>query len=366
MEMFTADEITAMFGESTAKSAKEITEEPEQAEEEINNDNNNNNETTTDEEERSTQESRGSKGEENTLAKNVSDSPNIYSSIAKALKDEGVFPDLSIEDIKDAASLKKMFEIQVDNRLNQQQKRIKEALDYGVEPTEIQRYENTLGYLFNIKEQDLIAESSEGEKLRKQLIYQDFINKGYSQEKAKKEVEKSLNAGTDIDDAKDALEENKKFYHQKYEALREIAKKEEEEFANKRKQNLENLKKSIDNKENAFGSLALDVKTKAKIYENLTKPVYKTEEGEYLTALQKYERENSQDFLRYVGAFFTLTDGFTDFSKLFKPVAQKAVKNGFSQLEDVLKGNVTKEGNLKLMGNNKDGEYFSGNWKLDI
>ena len=158
MEMLTADEIAAMFGESTAKSAKEITEEPEQAEEEINNNNNNNNETTTDGEERSTQESRGSKGEDNTLAKNVSDSPNIYSSIAKALKDEGVFPDLSIEDIKDAASLKKMFETQVDNRLNQQQKRIKEALDYGVEPTEIQRYESTLGYLFNIKEQDLIAE----------------------------------------------------------------------------------------------------------------------------------------------------------------------------------------------------------------
>lgn len=358
MEMLTADEIAAMFGGNTAKKAEEIKEE-----EEINNDNNN--ETTTDEEE-STQESRGSKGEEDTLTKNAVDSPNIFSSIAKALKDEGVFPDLNIEDVNDAASLKKMFETQVDSRLNQQQKRIKEALDYGVEPTEIQRYESTLGYLFNIKEQDLTAESSGGENLRKQLIYQDFINKGYSPAKAKKEVEKSLNAGTDIDDAKDALEENKKFYHQKYEALREAAKKEEEDYVNKRKQNLENLKKSIDGKENAFGSLALDQKTKAKIYENLTKPVYKTEDGEYLTTLQKYERENSQDFLRYVGAFFTLTDGFTDFSKLFKPIAQKAVKSGFSQLEDVLKGNITKEGNLKLMGNNKDGEYFSGNWKLDL
>lgn len=358
MEMLTADEIAAMFGGNTAKKAEEIKEE-----EKINNDDNN--ETTTDEEE-STQESRGSKGEEDTLTKNAEDSPNIFSSIAKALKDEGVFPDLNIEDVNDAASLKKMFETQVDSRLNQQQKRIKEALDYGVEPTEIQRYENTLGYLFNIKEQDLTAESSEGENLRKRLIFQDFVNKGYSQEKAKKEVEKSLNAGTDIDDAKDALEENKKFYHQKYEALREAAKKEEEDYVNKRKQNLENLKKSIDGKENAFGSLTLDQKTKTKIYENLTKPVYKTEDGEYLTTLQKYERENSQDFLRYVGAFFTLTDGFTDFSKIFKPIAQKAVKSGFSQLEDVLKGNITKEGNLKLMGNNKDGEYFSGNWKLDL
>jgi hypothetical protein len=43
------------------------------------------------------------------------------------------------------------------------------------------------------------------ENFRKSLIFQDLINRGYSQQKAEKEVQKSINAGTDIDDAIDAL-----------------------------------------------------------------------------------------------------------------------------------------------------------------
>lgn len=370
MEMLTAEEIANLFGDNTAKKAEEIKDEIDDNPDEDSDTNNNinNNNISTNEEE-STQESGGrNQGDGNTSKQtdNAEDSPNLYSSIAKALKEDGVFPDLDITDIKDAASLKKMFETQVDNRLNNQTKRVLEVLNYGVEPTEIQKYENTLGYLCNIKQENLIAENKQGEELRKQLICMDLINRGYSQEKAKKEVEKSLNAGTDIEDAKDALEANIQYYQKAYDDLKNKAKEEDEKYQNKKKQDLDELKKSIDDKENAFNSLSLDASTKAKIYENLTKPVFKTEEGEYITAIQKYERENKKDFLRYVGAFYTLTDGFTDFSKLFKPVAQKAVKNGFSQLEDVLKGNVTKDGNLKLMGNNKDEEYFSGNWKLDI
>lgn len=369
MEMLTAEEIANLFGDNIAKKAEEIeVKDSPNEDSDTNNDNNSNNNISTDEEE-STQESGGrNQGDGNTSKQtdNAEDSPNLYSSIAKALKEDGVFPDLDITDIKDAASLKKMFETQVDNRLNNQTKRVLEVLNYGVEPTEIQKYENTLGYLYNIKQENLIAENKQGEELRKQLICMDLINRGYSQEKAKKEVEKSLNAGTDIDDAKDALEANKQYYQKAYDNLKNKAKEEDEKYKTKKKQDLDELKKSIDDKENAFNSLSLDASTKAKIYENLTKPVFKTEDGEYITAIQKYERENKKDFLRYVGAFYTLTDGFTDFSKLFKPVAQKAVKKGFSQLEDVLKGNATKDGNLKLMGNNKDGEYFSGNWKLDI
>ena len=34
------------------------------------------------------------------------------------------------------------------------------------------------------------------------IIFQDFLNRGYSKERAAREVQKSFNAGTDIDDAK--------------------------------------------------------------------------------------------------------------------------------------------------------------------
>ena len=51
--------------------------------------------------------------------------PNLFSSIAKALRDEGVFPDLSdetLKDIKDAKGLKKMFDD--DNGVNKMIERL--------------------------------------------------------------------------------------------------------------------------------------------------------------------------------------------------------------------------------------------------
>ena len=58
----------------------------------------------------------------------------------------------------------------------------------GVELTEVKKYENTLNFLDSIKKEDISDESDKGEKLRKDLIYQDFINRGYSAERAKREV----------------------------------------------------------------------------------------------------------------------------------------------------------------------------------
>lgn len=362
MEFLSATDIEKMFGSGTVEKAESLnTQEKEN--------NTEDKQETTDEEDKSTQESRSSvesQEEGNTSKDNASDSPNLYSSIAKALVEDGVFPELDITDIKDAASFRKMFETQVDKRLNVQQKRIVEALNYGISPSLIQKCESTLSYLDNINERKLSEETSDGELLRKQIIAQDLINRGYSQEKVKKEVEKSFNAGTDIDDAREALEANKKHYKGVYDSLREKAKQEAEITKKNRQDYYDSIKKGIDEKENAFGSLPLDKETKEKIYKNLMEPVYKAEDGNYYTAIQKYQHEHSTDFLRYLSTFFTLTDGFTDFSKIFKPVAQKAVKKGFSQLEDVLKGNILKDGDLKLMGDTTKGDVFSGSWKIDL
>ena len=80
-----------------------------------------------------------------------------------------------------------------------------EALGVGVEPSAIQQYERTLDYLDGISDDSISDESERGETLRKQLIYQDFINRGYNKERDIREVNKSFNAGSDIDDAKEAF-----------------------------------------------------------------------------------------------------------------------------------------------------------------
>lgn len=362
-DVLTSEELAAFFGNKIADKAEEIKKEPEQQEEKETD----NNKATDDNGKSQSQESGGGeKGEENTPERNAEVSPNLFSSIAKALRDEGVFPDLNLDEITDASSFKKMFETQVDSRLNAQQKRVIEALNYGLEPTAIQNYESACNYLFSLKDQDITAETTQGEQIRRDLIEKSYLVRGFSPERAKAEVEKSFKVASEIDDAKAALEDLKKHFVTLYENEKNKAKTEAENFRKKYEEDEDNFKKSVNSKEHAFGSLALDATTKNKIIENVLKPKYKTEDGKYMTEMEKYQKEHYWDFVRYMGAFFTLTDGFTDFGKLFKPVAQKAVKSGFAQLEDVLTGAVNKDSNLKLMGDNSKGEFGGGNWKIDL
>mgnify|MGYP007054834937 FL=1 len=311
---------------------------------------------------------------EDTPPKGDGTSPkNFYSSIAKALKEEGIFPDLDDEGlskVKDPEDFRDLIDQQIKAGLDERQKRIDEALNAGVEPTEIRKYENTINFLDSIKEENISDEGDKGEKLRKDLIYQDFINRGYSKERAAREVQKSFNAGTDIDDAKEALKSNIDFFKDKYDELVNEAKSEAEQEEKERKEQAEKLKSSILNDKDVFGDLSIDKSTRQKIYDNIAKPVYKDPEtGEYFTAIQKYEMENRTDFLKNIGLLFTLTDGFKNLDGLVKGKVKKEVKKGLRELEHTLNNTArTSDGNLKFVsGVDEDPESFIGKgWNLDV
>lgn len=311
---------------------------------------------------------------EDTTPKGDGTSPkNFYSSIAKALREEGIFPDLDDEGlskVKDPEDFRDLIDQQIKAGLDERQRRIDEALNAGVEPTEIRKYENTMNFLGSIKEENISDEDDKGEKLRKDLIYQDFINRGYSKERAAREVQKSFNAGTDIDDAKEALKSNIDFFKDKYDELVNEAKSEAEQEEKERKEQAEKLKSSILNDKDVFGDLSIDKSTRQKIYDNIAKPVYKDPEtGEYFTAIQKYEMENRTDFLKNIGLLFTLTDGFKNLDGLVKGKVKKEVKEGLRELEHTLNNTArTSDGNLKFVsGVDEDPESFIGkNWKIDI
>lgn len=311
---------------------------------------------------------------EDTTPKGDGTSPkNFYSSIAKALKEEGIFLDLDDEGlskVKNPEDFRDLIDQQIKAGLDERQKRIDEALNAGVEPTEIRKYENTINFLDSIKEENISDEGDKGEKLRKDLIYQDFINRGYSKERAAREVQKSFNAGTDIDDAKEALKSNIDFFKDKYDELINEAKSEAEQEEKKNKEQAEKLKSSILNDKDVFGDLSIDKSTRQKIYDNIAKPVYKDPEtGEYFTAIQKYEMENKTDFLKNIGLLFTLTDGFKNLDGLVKGKVKKEVKKGLRELEHTLNNTArTSDGNLKFVsGVDEDPESFIGKgWNLDV
>lgn len=78
------------------------------------------------------------------------------------MKEEGIFPDLDDEvlsKVKEPEDFRDLVEQQIKAGLEERQKRIDDALNYGIEPTEIKRYENTLNFLDSVKEENITGES---------------------------------------------------------------------------------------------------------------------------------------------------------------------------------------------------------------
>ena len=307
--------------------------------------------------------------------KDKSDSPktNFYSSIAKALKEDGVFPDLDDESLKSVVNpedFAAIVEKQIQQKLDDKQKRIDEALTVGVEPTEIKKYENSISYLKSITEDAIINEAAEGEQLRKQLIFQDFINRGYSKERATREVQKSLNTGTDIEDAKEALQSNLDYFTEEYEDLINDAKEAQKVADTAKAAQMENLKTTILSADKTFTDIQINQATRQKIFDNIAKPVYTDEKtGEKLTAIQKYERDNRVDFLKNISMVFTLTDGFKNFDGLIKNKVRKELNKGIKELEHTINNTSrTTNGSLNFVsGASEDNESFIGKgWSLDV
>lgn len=313
------------------------------------------------------------KEKEDTNSEKVSTSPNknFFSSVAKAFAEEGIFPDLNedeIANINTAESFREIIDKQIQSQLSERQKRADEALNAGLEPDDIRKYENTLSYLEEVTDNKLEEETTEGEELRKRLIYQDYINRGFSQERATKEVKRSIDSGNDIEDAKEALNSNKEYFKSQYDKLLNDAKEEQKKYEQERKNQAEQLKKSIIEEKKVFGDIEVDKPTRQRIFDNLSKPIYKDEEtGTYMTALQKYQHDNPNEFIKNVSTIFTLTDGFKNLNKLVKGKVNKEIKKGFKDLENALNNTArTSDGNINFASGVDDENSMFKGYKFDF
>lgn len=298
---------------------------------------------------------------------------NFYSSIANALAVDGIFPNLDEETVKkavDAETFSNLIESEINARLDEKQQRISKALESGVEPTDIKKYEDTLTYINSITDAALAEESEKGEQTRSMLIYQDFLNKGMTPEKAKKLTDRAIEAGTDIEDAKEALMSNKEFFTGEYNRLlQEAQQKFEEDKADRAKQ-AKQLQESMLNDKQLMGDIEISKDIRKKAFDAISKPVYRDPDtGNYLTAMQKYQAENKADFMKYTGLIYTLTNGFKDFDAFVKGKVKKEMKKGLRDLEKTL--NNTRrynDGSLKMVTNQKEdpNSFISGGFQLDL
>ena len=267
-------------------------------------------------------------------------SPNFYSSIAKTFVEDGVFQDLNedaLSKVNDAESFIDLMEQQIQSKLDEKQQRIDQALNAGIEPTQVQRFENNIKILNSITDDAISEEGEKGENLRKNIIYEDYIQKGFSKERAIKAVERAEEARAN----------------------------EEREL----KEQAEALKKSILSDKKPFGELELDKNTRQRVFDAISKPVFTDPEtGERLTAIQKFEADNHNDFMKYVGLTYVLTDGFKSLDGLVKGKVKKEIGKGLKELEHTLNNTArNSDGTLKFTsGVSTDPESAFSRLTLDI
>lgn len=296
----------------------------------------------------------------------------FYSSIANALKNDGIFPEFDekdIEALKEPEDFAELLEKVVDARLDERVKRVDAALGNGVAPDTVRMYEQTIQYLGSINEEALSAEGEEAENLRRQLIYNDLINRGYSQEKANKKIEQSFNSGSDIEDAKDALAALNQFYKNGYEQVQKEARQKAEAAKQEQKKNADKFKKMILEDEFKLGENALDKRTRQQIFDAVSKPVYKDpDSGQLLTQVQRFQKEHPLEFLKQIGTWFVLTEGGKNLNGFTKEQVRAEKNKNIRELERKINSSrLNTDGSLNYAGGfGGEDPLLSDGWKVDM
>ena len=294
----------------------------------------------------------------------------VFSSLAKALQEDGILSNLdqeNIDKITDVESFKEAVKDWITSNLDETQKRINDALDNGMDKDVVRQFENNLRVLDSITPESIKEEGDHGENLRKSLIYKDYIDRGFSKERAQREVERSINNGTDVEDAEEALRSIRENTQKKYDDALAEAKKEADDYAREQEKQASELKNSILKDNNLFGEVTVDKLTRQKILDNIVKPVYKDPEtGDTYTALQKFEKEHRLEFLKLVSTFLTMTDWGKNLDGLVRGKVKKEVGKATKNLEQVINSTqVNGDGSLRFATGVAPESYFS-DFKLDV
>lgn len=273
------------------------------------------------------------------------DSPNVFSSFANVLNEQGLLPSLDsnvkIETIED---LTEVFKTELNNQAKDYiVEKIGEdgfeALEKGITLAEYQQYQNGVDTLNSI-DPDALAENIE---LSKRIILQDYIAQGLSEDKAYRFLEKTIELGDEaiIEDAKTSLNSLKQIQEVKLEQAKE-ARNAELIAEQKKQEKIDNdLKNSIYNAKEIIQDLPMTKAMKEKVYKSITNIVSKSPDGVPENRLMKHRREDPIEFDKKLYYLYELTNQFTDFSALVSKSKSKAAND----FEKVLRANKSQISN---------------------
>lgn len=286
-----------------------------------------------------------------------------FGELARALADEAILSDAAeAAKVTDADGFRRLFEAEIRSRMDAGHRRVLEALDSGAPVDDIQRMEAVMRDLDGYDESSLADEGDEGVELRKGLIYKAALFSGMDEARAAKEVEKSMKAGTDIDDAREALSDMRSSVREAYGNMVAEGRRRRDEEQARYGESCRRLEADIMGGDGLTGRLSEPVKRR--IVNNVMARSETLPDGRRVTPLQKYCMTDPRA-TRVLGELFTLTDGFRNLGALAEAAARKGVSRGLADMERRLQSTPTAAGGgLRYMGD--DGGAEPGRYEIEV
>lgn len=299
-------------------------------------------------------------------------SPGVFSSIAAALRDEGLLDGLddgAADAVKDAQGLSDLFDKIVETRLDERTRRIGKALEAGVAPDAEARYQSYMDSLNSYTDEVLRQEGDRGDDLRRRIIFTYYRSLGFDDARCKRECEKSAKAGTDVDDALEARDGLASMARTQHEASVKEAKERSDARSRSLSELNSNIEKAIMGADTVMDGVRLDNATKRKACDFLLKRTYEDKgTGERLTGLEKALRDDAAGTYASLGLWFALTDGGRKLSGVVDGKVKAAKHKALDDLAAKLRAtSMNPDGSLNYAGGSdaaKGDVLLSDKWRI--
>jgi hypothetical protein len=271
-------------------------------------------------------------------SENLSSSPlTLY---AKLLVDEGILRNLNLEEFDGTAeslttAMSKEIDFGINSYKEQLPDELKKIIDYyeeGVPLMNLLEIQDRRVQYKSINDNQIAEDKNLAKAILKDYYKQ---TSQFSEEKIDKLIQRSDDLDELTDEAKSSLKElitlQDEYERQELEDAKEFKLRQEK----LRTESLNELKNKIDVRNEIIPGGVLTKDLKDKIYKNLTTPVVKDSNGNFLNAVGKYKLENPMEFDILLGYLYETTKGFKDWSVLNKTGRKDAI----TQFENSVKTN---------------------------
>ena len=250
----------------------------------------------------------------------LNENEQLYSKLAAEFKAKGVLPELDVTKIKSLEDIESAIKSKIEGSLTERQKAIEEAQKVGAPVDKVAEVSKTIASLKKITPEYI--EDPKNVNFRRTAIIQDALSKGYDKARAESIAERSIEAGTDVEDAEFALTS---IIKQEESSLEKIIGKVKEDENN----SLNNIKNYISDTKEVIPGIQLNDSQKDELYNQIT-----TDTGGKDNAFMKAQKADPIGSRIKLETLFYLTKGLTDFS-VFNSVAETKIT---SDLENLIRG----------------------------